>query len=397
MIRRKFLGLVATILVIGVAGMFSFNSSFIRKIYYKIRNRLNPASAPKPDSEREEASLPEEGVEISVETALNSRCTSDHDDNPHFFHWGMFDKNKKLTASQIEQIIKCAKIPRFTDSAIEIKQEIKTLTFLIDGRLSAIQRDWTMVESGMQQQAIGLVCAALGAGYTFNDFGMDGKSLSDLQFATIRIKLDPLKPSYNGSCWSSSAPKGTQSWKSGTLPDPIRQGKKPLISTLAKLKTENSIGEQTHINDLGQLLWAARGRTPHYHISDPWGMTIPTYHGKEDISDVFVITDGNLSKYINWKNNRPTHSLEIIRQINEDATKLFASRYKSGNCFIVLAKNKNEAKANWEIGYQLLNLMLQAQSLGVSYSARLLDESQKKLFQTSGIKEPVAILLLKKN
>jgi hypothetical protein len=157
---------------VGFMSLFSINSSFIRKIYYKIQNRLNPASGPNADSQREECILPKDGGSTSVETALNSRCTSDYDDNPRNFHWGMFDKNKKLTSTQIEQIINYAKIPRFTNSAIEIKLEKNILTFLIDNSLTATQRDWAMVESGMQIQTVGLVCSALGAGYIFNDFGL---------------------------------------------------------------------------------------------------------------------------------------------------------------------------------------------------------------------------------
>ena len=30
---------------------------------------------------------------------------------------------------------------------------------------------------------------------------------------------------------------------------------------------------------ISQLLWAARGRTPHYVKSHPWGLTIPTWGG----------------------------------------------------------------------------------------------------------------------
>jgi hypothetical protein len=169
------------------------------------------------------------------------------------------------------------------------------------------------------------------------------------------------------------------------------------LSILGELKTANLNGKPITGNGLSQLLWAARGRTPHYHISDPWGMTIPTYHGKEGISHVFVISDGKLSKYINWENSRPTHSLEVIGKINDDASKLLANQHKTSNCCIVLSRNLNETKAHWEIGYQLLNMMLQAQSLGVSYKAILLDENQKKPFQTSGIKGPVTVLLLQTN
>jgi len=251
-----------------------------------------------------------------------------------------------------------------------------------------------MVECGMQHQAVGLVCTALGAGYAFNDYLNGGKAISEDRFAAIQIKLDAVKPSYDGAYWSKAAPSKTKPWKSGTLSDPVRKGGKPLLATLAGLKTRNDTGRRITGHDLSQLLWAARGRTPHYRISQPWGMTIPTYHGQDGKSEVSVISDGNLAKYVNWKNGQPTHSLETTGKIASEAAKLLASQYKNSNCFIVLSRNEIKDLVYWEIGYQLLNLMLQADSLGVGYSACLLDESQKRPFLASGIKDPVAVVTL---
>lgn len=397
MIRRKFLAIIFTVISGTVISLFSFKSAFASDIFSKIRNRLNPPAGPRPDREREDAILPKEGTAVSVEMALNSRCTSDYDDNPEVFHWGVFDKTKKLTSSQIEQIRSAAKIPRFTDAKLQISNENNMLIFTIDNQATQPLRDWMMVESGMQQQAAGLVCAALGAGYLFSGLGVDGKSLANNRFATVRIKLDAMKPSYHGAYWSNTAPSEPNPWESGTLPDPKRQGSKPLISTLAGLKTKNEKGRQVSMNDLGQLLWAARGRTPHFYLSHPWSMTIPTYLGKNNLSEVHLIADGSVSKYINWKDNHPTHSLEHVKKIDAALEKLLANQYKSHNCFIVLSRNESMARALWEIGYQLINLMLQAQSLGLSYKAILLDESQKKTFQDAKIKEPVAVLLLQSN
>jgi hypothetical protein len=393
MIRRKFLGIISlTIVGVGAMAIFSFKSSFLRKIFYKIQNRINPPSEPKPDSERAEASLPREGVAVSVEMALNSRCTSDYDDNPKNFHWGMFDKTKKLTQAQVEQIITHARIPRFTDASIEIKNEKNMLTFTIDNHVTQLVRDWAMVESGMQQQALGLVCAALGSGYVFSAFGEEGKSISEDKFATVRIKLDAMKPSYDGAYWSSFAPLETKPWKSGTLPDPIRQGTKPLLATLEGLKTTNDTGRQISANDLGQLLWAARGRTPHFRLSDPWGMTIPTYHGLNNLSEIYVISDGKISKYINWKDDRPTNSLEQVGRVDAALQTTLSSQYKSYSRFIVLSKNENLGRASLEIGFQMMNLLVQGCALGINYQAVLLDENQKEFYKKAGITGPVALL-----
>jgi hypothetical protein len=89
----------------------------------------------------------------------------------------MFDTTKKLSDAQIEKIIHLARIPRFTDKRVEIQSDRNMLTFVIENHASGLLRDWMMVESGMQQQAIGLVCAALGAGMVFRSLGADGTSI----------------------------------------------------------------------------------------------------------------------------------------------------------------------------------------------------------------------------
>ena len=58
---------------------------------------------------------------------------------------------------------------------------------------------------------------------------------------------------------------------------------------------------------------------------------------------------------------------------------------------IVLGKNEAFNRALWEIGYQLLNLLVQAISLDIPYKAVLLDNKQKKLVTHSGIEDPVAV------
>jgi hypothetical protein len=64
----------------------------------------------------------------------------------------MFDIAKKLTAEQIEMIVQSARIPRFTDHDIHIQADRNILTFVVDRKITGIQKDWLMVESGMQQQ-----------------------------------------------------------------------------------------------------------------------------------------------------------------------------------------------------------------------------------------------------
>lgn len=343
---------------------------------------------------RPDFDLPEEGESISVETVLNSRCTSDYDGNPERFHWGMFDRTKKLRTEQIQNIISLAKIPRFTHKKVTIQSERDTLAFIVENHVSGIVRDWTMVESGMQQQAVGLVCAALGVGMIFKNIGKDGTSFSDTDYGTINIRLAPMKPAYGGSFWNNLAPADPKPWLRGNLPDPVRDGPKPLISTLRNLRVENKGAVAATEHSISQLLWAARGRTPHLYKSRPWGMTIPTWAGEQHISSAYFVSNNRLTKYINWDHSRPTHALLELNKRDEQLFHKLIKSFSANHGFIILGKNEDFARALWEVGYQLLNLLLQANSLDIPYQAVLLNKAQKSTVSLAGIKDPVAIFAI---
>lgn len=112
-IRRTFLTFIS--LQLCSVSILFLESSFIRRLYYKFENLFRAPIKLPAANERGKVKLPNEGYTISVETALNSRCNSDYDQNPKKFHWGMFDKTKRLSDEQIKKIIELAKIPRFTN------------------------------------------------------------------------------------------------------------------------------------------------------------------------------------------------------------------------------------------------------------------------------------------
>ena len=366
----------------------------LSRIFFKKNRVLNAVHSIIEPVKPHLKSVPLQGQTISVETALNSRCTSDYDDDQRRSHWGMFEATRKLTAEQVEKIVSLAKIPQFTEQHIEIRAKKSVLTFVIQKSESETINEWAMIESGMQQQAVGLVCAALGVGMVFSNLGRAGRAISSSEHATIRIKLAPIKPSYNGEYWSNQAPAGENSWKTGNLPNPLRDGDKPLLSTLANLKTENEGSCVTTDHSISQLLWAARGRTPHFYKSKPWGMTIPTWAGEQNISGVYLLSRERILKYVNWENNKPTHSLSQIISINNDLNKELLDPFSLRNNLIVLGKNEDSGRALWEIGYQFLNLILQASSLRIAYKALLLGEGNKTEFARAGISAPVAVLAI---
>jgi hypothetical protein len=393
MFRRTFLAIIG-ILGVSLLAILYMDPSLFRRLYYRFEGLFKQPIKPPADSEKLEAELPSGGETISVEMALNSRCTSDYDGNPKKFHWGMFDRTKKLSDKQINKIITLAKIPRFTEQTVQIQSDRNILTFVLDNQISGIEEEWMMVESGMQQQAIGLVCAALGVGMVFRNLGKDGTPISTSKHANIKIKLDPMEPTYNGSYWSASSPAGLRGWLKGNMPDPARNGGKPLISALRDLKTKNTKARNSTDADVSQLLWAARGRTPHYYKSRPWGMTIPTWGGEQNISSVYLVSDNKLSKYINWDRNRPTHSLSTMNKIDRQLIKQVKKFIYPHTRFIVLGKNEDFARALWEIGFQLINLLLQANTIDLNYKAVLLNESQKNILIEIGIKDPISILTI---
>jgi hypothetical protein len=374
--------------------LFTHSLHILERITYRIEDILRPSREPLPASARDEAELPPEGPTISVETALNSRCSSDDDGNPRKFHWGMFERTRRLSDTQIRQVVDLARAPRLTDGKIGIRLEDNMLTFLVDDRAADIQKEKLMVESGMQQQAVGLVCSALGVGTVIKNLGKDGLVISKDEHATVQIRLDAMKPSYDGAYWSELAPAGRSPWLKGNLPDPVRKGDKPLIATLAGLGTSNAGSEVLTGKAMSQLLWAARGRTPHLYNSRPWGLTIPTWGGEQDISSVYVISGNKLSKYVNWHNARPTHSLLELKTIDRHLLQQLKELFPRSDGLVTIGKNEESSRSLWEVGYQLLNMLTQAKAMDVHYDTALLDNSQKWLLAEIGISEPVAAVLL---
>lgn len=366
--------------------------SIVRKAWYRLEGMFKRAVKLPPDSERVEGVLPGEGQAVSVEKALNSRCNSDYDGIQKKFHWGLFDPGRKLSSEQVGQVTNHALIPRFSKGKVQIRTEVSTLSFVIDERSSGHERDWLMIESGMQQQAVCLVCAALGIGCVFRSHGKDGTVIPGGERENIRIRLDPMKASYGGSYWSDQVPEGSRPWRKGNLPDPIRDTSRPLTAALEEVKTELAGGRKASDGDLGQILWAARGRTPHYYKSTPWGLTIPTWGGEQNISGVHVVTGGSNLRYVNWERGRPTHSLEPMKSVDDRQHRDIVRLAGGMDRLLVFSRNEEFARALWEIGYQLMNALVQAHSLGVRYTAVLLNEEGKQLFKEAGIDNAEALV-----
>ena len=355
---------------------FSLKEHGVRVLLRKVRRRLKKVSGPRPEGKGTFAQLPEGGEKVSVEKALNSRCSSDHDNDPTISHWGMFDGDRGLAEPDIPRIIELSEIRRLSSERIGIRAAGSHLHFLADPDAAGPARIRMMIESGMQQQAVSLVCSALGVGSLILNMGLDGRLLPDGDLATVRMELGAMKPSYGGSYWSTSPPDRERAWRPGNLPDPARDGSVALLAALRSYRLQSETGRSVDERSLGQVLWAARGRTPHFYNCTPWGMTIPTWTGKQDITSLTVLNAEGLFRYVNWHDKRPTHSLIRERDSKEAGYQNALGRFPPWDCFIILSTNEPHGRALWEIGYQLMNILLQAYALDLAYRLFLLDKEQ---------------------
>jgi hypothetical protein len=389
--RRLFI--ISTILSV----LFSFVMVNIFKYkliewFYRFRNRFKKRKPYTHEYQKKVITLPTDGTKIYLETALNSRCNCDTDDDPNVFHWGMFDNKAKLSEKDLERIVNAAKIPKITRKSAEFCLEGNEITFKIEAISNSTEREWLMVESGMQQQAVCIVCAALGAGMVFRNMGKDGTKISERYIGTIRMKIDAMEPSYDGSYWSTNSPK--KPWKKGNLPDPNRAGTRPLLSVLKELSLEDKGNVKVNDQTLSQVLWAIRGRTPHRYKSRAWGLTIPTWGGKQDITNIFMTNRGTLYKYVNLSAGWPTHHISIMHNVDEGIEKELEALFGSYNSLVIFGRNEEYARALWEVGYQFLNGLLQAANIKLNYQGFILDKAQKVPLKSAGINMPVAVLAL---
>lgn len=378
MTKRKFLAM-ATGGVGLLIGSVLLQRSEMRTLYRKLKGRLKGNRGPGLPLSRRLAELPPDGERVSVELALNSRCSSDYDGDPDVFHWGMFDTAAQLSGDQINRIARLAGRCRLVPSGTGVELDNNILRFFIDKTGSENQHRVYMIESGMQQQAASLACAALGVGMIFSNLGPDGRETSSGKRATIEMRLDPMRPSCRGSFWTASAPEKERPWLSGNLLDPQRDGTVPLVTMLENVSCERQEGAAATRDSISQLLWAARGRTPHLYKSTPWGLTIPTWQGLQDITVVYAAAGSKLYRYVNWRKGRPTHSLEPITTGTALPRRL-RDMFSPWNCFIILATNDPYARGLWEIGYQLLNVLVQASALRTACQAIVLRDDHRPAF-----------------
>ena len=347
---------------------------------------------------------------VSVEKVLNSRCSCDFDRNSKKNHWGMFVEDKYPSGKVIERVMRCCKkTPQFSDGKLSSWFEDNYLFLGFEDTNDLLKNRLLHIESGMQHEAIYLACTASGFGSCIHNLGINGSKYGN-KIATARHLILENVESYKEGKYTTATPGPEKPFKKGrNLSLPRRNGNVECLCALERLSSSDDLGDTADETDISQMLWAAKGRTPHYVKSHPWGLTIPTWGGGQNYTSVYLIKENKLFRYINWttfrcidwvtrfarhartywfKVGKPTHDIEFVRNVNIS----FESDY--ANVGIIIGRNENTNRVLWEVGYILENMFLQAKSLEISYKSKVFTKDEIRELERNGIFGAVAALFL---
>ncbi|MCW4003672.1 MAG: hypothetical protein NWE95_07160 [Candidatus Bathyarchaeota archaeon] len=345
---------------------------------------------------------------ISIEKVLNSRCSSDLETVSEKLHWGTMT-DQLPPQSVIDQVFECCKVPRFSNGdLIQWWKDgyLYTGFKLVEGSDMARLLN---IESGMQQQAVYLACSAMGLGTCILNQGVNGTVYGE-KIATGRHMLRVLSSNFEFRKFSEKAPGPQKPFVAGiNINVPLRDGNVECLPELPRLTTSNKMGRKVTEPDVSQLLWAAKGRTPHlirlHKWKTMWGLTIPTWTGGQDYTSVYLVVADKLYRYVNWTKDftllgkllgeklkwtrgNPTHDIKLLRKIN------ISDQINGFEKAIILSQNEKTCRALWEVGYMLENLFLQAKSLAISYDSKIFTSQETLQLAHKGVPGSVAALLI---
>jgi len=344
---------------------------------------------------------------VSIEKVLNSRCSSERA-GPRRSHFGTFI-DKHPPEEIMNDILKYCNIPRFSDGELLHWFENEYLNLGFENPKDPNIQRLLQVESGMQHEAVYLGCAAEGVGACIHNQGINGTQYKE-KTATAKQLIMEIADPYEAGKFSTKAPGPQKPFAPGqNLPEPHRDGHIECITQLSKLTTSSKSGSSATEKDISQLLWAARGRTPHCvkinRWNLMWGLTIPTWGGSQNYTNVCFVTGSELYVYVNWTKefslmNRlfreelrltrgnPTHDTKFVRNVN------IGSQMHGHEEGILLCQNENTGRALWEVGYMLENMFLQAKSLGISYESKIFSPDEASRLNELGIANVVAAVFI---
>lgn len=334
---------------------------------------------------------------VSVEKVLNSRCSCDFDGDPEKDHWGVFIKDKYPSQRIIGRVLRCCRVSQFSDGKLLLWFKDEYLFLGFEKTNDPIKTHLLHIESGMQQEAVYLACTALGLGTCIRNLGINGTEYEN-KIATARHLILEKAGSYETGKFSTAPPGPEKPFKKGkSLSEPKRDSNVECLPQLEQLTLSKNTGTSANETDISQLLWAAKGRTPHYIKSHPWGLTIPTWAGAQNYTTVYLVKENKMFRYINWTTKffpfwwmlgKPTHDIKFLKNLD------ISSQSDYANFSIILSRNEKTNRALWEVGYMLENMLLQTKSLGISYKSKVFTKEEIRKLKRNGISEAVAALLL---
>jgi len=343
---------------------------------------------------------------VSIEKVLNSRCSSDS--GPTKSHFGTFT-DKRPPEAVVDNVLDCLDIPRFSDGKLLHWFENGYLFLGFENSKDPNIQRLLHIESGMQHEAVYLACVAEGVGTCIHNQGIDGTQYGE-KIATARHPIMEIADPYETGKFSTRAPGPQKSFVLGkNLTEPRRDGNIECITQLSKLATVSKSGRSPKEKDVSQLLWAAKGRTPHCvkvnRWNHMWGLTIPTWGGGQSYATAYLVMSGKLYAYVNWTKefsliNRafreklrwtrgnPTHEIQFVKNVE------MGSQMQGHEEAILLCQNESTGRALWEVGYMLENLLLQARSLGISYESRIFSADEISQLGKTGVANAVAAFFI---
>jgi hypothetical protein len=335
---------------------------------------------------------------VSIEKVLNSRCSCDLDNYHRANHWGVFLKDRSPPPEKLKNVVQCCnKTPKLSGQKLVSWFENGYLFTGFRKANNPLKMRLLHIQSGMQQEAVYLACTAMGLGTCIHNLGINGTEYGD-KIATARHLILEKEDPYVTGKFSTAAPGPEKAFKKGkNLSEPRRDGDLECLKAMEQLTLSEDTGIHAGETEISQLLWAARGRTPHYVKSHPWGLTIPTMGGVQNYTNVYLFKDYRLFRYVNWTTRfswhwgvfgNPTHDIKFVRKAE------FPFESANTKVAIVVSRNENTNRALWEIGYMLENMLLQAKSLGISYKTEILNDDETERFERDGISGAVAALIL---
>lgn len=328
---------------------------------------------------------------ISIEKVLNSRCSYDfnHARASRWAHYGLF-KKEKLPTKKLNKIIECCEVPQYSGGKLIVWLEGEYLYLGFEKKGDSFKEQIMHIESGMQQEAVHLACTATGIGTCIHNLGINGTDYGD-KIATARHLIMEAEGPYEGRKFSVKPPGPEAPQKKGRyLHEPKRDGEIECFPELTRLTFTSKSGSSAGEKEVSQILWAARGRTPHYVRGRPWGLTIPTWGARAEVN---LIKEKKLFRYINWRGlfpfyGNPTHDIRFMKNFKH------MSEIEGYNHGIILRRKENTSRALWEIGYMIENMLLQARGLRISFKTKFLKADESYKLSSLGIKDALVMLLL---